>query len=112
MAGKMMTIADSTFFPIDFPLRAARRTPGNFTTVPISLSPAPSGPDRPSGAFAGSWEIERRKVNGLLRRAGFSALGAPAPQAGAAMARPRPPPLGVAGQPHDGTDDGAAHHID
>jgi hypothetical protein len=33
-------IAESTFFPIVFPVRAARQTPGNFTTVPISFSPA------------------------------------------------------------------------
>jgi len=40
----MMTIAESAFFPIDFPLRATRRTPGNFTTVPISFSPARPAP--------------------------------------------------------------------
>jgi hypothetical protein len=40
----MMTIADSTFFPIDFPVGATRQTPGNFTTVPISYSPARPAP--------------------------------------------------------------------
>jgi hypothetical protein len=40
MAGRMMTIADSAFFPTDFPRRAACQTPGNLTTVPISYSPA------------------------------------------------------------------------
>jgi hypothetical protein len=40
----MMTIAESTRFSIDFPLRAARQTPGNFTTVPISSSPARPAP--------------------------------------------------------------------
>jgi hypothetical protein len=41
MTGRMMTIAEAAFFPIDFPVRAARQTPGNFTTVPILFSPAP-----------------------------------------------------------------------
>jgi hypothetical protein len=40
----MMTIAESTFFPIDFPMGATRQTPGNFTTVPISYSPARPAP--------------------------------------------------------------------
>jgi hypothetical protein len=44
MAGRMMMIAESTLFPIDFPVRAARQTPGNFTTVPISFSPARPAP--------------------------------------------------------------------
>jgi hypothetical protein len=44
MTGRMMTIAESIFFPIDLPVRAPRQTPGNLTTVPISSSPAPPAP--------------------------------------------------------------------
>jgi hypothetical protein len=36
----MMTIAETAFRDRDFPRRERRRTPGNFTTVPISLPPA------------------------------------------------------------------------
>jgi hypothetical protein len=44
MTGRMMTIAESTFLSVDFPVRATRPTPGNFTTVPISFSPARPAP--------------------------------------------------------------------
>jgi hypothetical protein len=40
MTGRIMTIAESALFSTDFPVRATRQTPGNFTTVPIWFSPA------------------------------------------------------------------------
>jgi hypothetical protein len=49
MTGRMMTIAESAFCPVDLPVRAPRRTPGNFNTVPIAFP----CPDRPTDARAG-----------------------------------------------------------